>query len=79
MSRLPWAFKPADHPGWTAHGIVLNNHTATLAALAGRDGLDEAAVAAEVLKVLTPAAIAAALPVETAKLLADELARRLAG
>ncbi|MFQ6212476.1 N-acetylmuramoyl-L-alanine amidase, partial [Bacillus mobilis] len=56
MSRLPWAFKPADHDGETAHGIVLTNMTHSLLTannlatnadtkatqiLARLDGLDE--------------------------------------
>ncbi|MEU5946321.1 N-acetylmuramoyl-L-alanine amidase [Micromonospora sp. NPDC047465] len=56
LSRLPWAFKPADHDGETAHGIVLNNLTHSLLTannlatnadtkatqiLARLDGLDE--------------------------------------
>ncbi|MEV7263964.1 N-acetylmuramoyl-L-alanine amidase [Micromonospora aurantiaca] len=48
-----------------------------LAALTGRDPVDEAAVAAQLLTVLTPAAIAAALPAETARQVAAELATRL--
>ncbi|MFJ8687201.1 hypothetical protein [Micromonospora wenchangensis] len=44
----------------------------------GQDPVDERAVAAELLKVLTPAAIAAALPDEVARQVADELAGRLA-
>lgn len=49
--------------------------TAVLAS-AGSD-VDEAAVAAEVLKVLTPEAIAAAIPDDIAEQVADELAQRL--
>lgn len=87
MSRLPWAFKPADHPeGTTAHAIVLNGHTASLGALrtdlarmAGREPASAQEIAAEMLRVLTPQAIAAAVPAELAKDVADELAARLAG
>jgi hypothetical protein len=48
------------------------------AAIAGLDIVDEAAVAAAVLAVLTPQAIAAALPDEVAEQVAQELAERLA-
>ncbi|MEU5950523.1 hypothetical protein ABZ793_33980 [Micromonospora sp. NPDC047465] len=83
LSRLPWAFKPADHGGkTTAHAIVLNGHTRTLTAIAGRDLVDEQQVAADLapalLAVLTPQAIAAAVPAEFAGQVADELAARLA-
>lgn len=52
---------------------------AALAQVKGIDGTDEKALAAELLKVLTPAAIAAALPPDLAQQVADELAARLAG
>jgi hypothetical protein len=48
------------------------------AAIAGLDAVDETAVAAAVLAVLTPQAIAAALPDEVAEQVAQELAERLA-
>lgn len=48
------------------------------AAIAGLDTVDEVAVAAAVLAVLTPQAIAAALPDEVAEQVAQELAERLA-
>lgn len=47
------------------------------AAIAGLDTVDEQAVAAAVLAVLTPQAIAAALPAEVAEQVAQELADRL--
>ncbi|MEU6387664.1 hypothetical protein ABZ847_29370 [Streptomyces bauhiniae] len=43
----------------------------------GQDPVDEKAVAVELLKVLTPTAIAAALPDEVARQVADELGARL--
>lgn len=47
------------------------------AAIAGLDAVDEQAVATAVLAVLTPQAIAAALPAEVAEQVAQELADRL--
>lgn len=51
---------------------------AQLEALAGRDLVDEPAVAAAVVAALDPAAFAAALPHDLAQRVADELAARLA-
>lgn len=56
---------------------VLNRAAAAAVVAAGKDPVDEAAVAAELLKVLTPQAIAAAVPPELAAQVADELARRM--
>lgn len=50
---------------------------AAITAALGRDLVDEQAVAAAVLAVLTPQAIAAALPAEVAEQVAQELADRL--
>ncbi|MCI4061668.1 hypothetical protein MRQ36_03380 [Micromonospora sp. R77] len=50
---------------------------AEVAALAGKDMVDEQAIVAGILATLTPQAIAAALPPTVAKQVADELARRL--
>lgn len=52
--------------------------TARVAQLAGADLVDEAAIVSGVLSELTPAAIAAAIPPELARQVADELAARLA-
>ncbi|MEV4760157.1 hypothetical protein AB0J86_34355 [Micromonospora sp. NPDC049559] len=52
--------------------------TAQVAALSGKDFTDENAIVAGVLAVLTPAAIAAAIPPTLARQVADELAARLA-
>lgn len=52
--------------------------TAQVAAQAGRDLVDEPAIIAGVLAGLDPAAIAAAIPPELARQVADELANRLA-
>ncbi|MEV6801326.1 hypothetical protein AB0M91_23710, partial [Micromonospora rifamycinica] len=49
----------------------------TVSTALGQDPIDEQAVAAELLRVLTPEAISAALPDEVARQVADELARRL--
>ncbi|MEU5668942.1 hypothetical protein ABZ749_00965 [Micromonospora sp. NPDC047753] len=52
---------------------------AQLAALAGRDLVDEPAIVAGVLASLTPEKIAAAIPPAQVKAVADELARRMQG
>jgi hypothetical protein len=52
--------------------------TARVAQLVGADLVDEAAIVSGVLAELTPAAIAAAIPPELARQVADELAARLA-
>jgi hypothetical protein len=52
--------------------------TARVAQLAGADLVDEAAIVSGVLSELTPEAIAAAIPPELARQVADELAARLA-
>lgn len=56
---------------------VLNRAAAAAVAAAGADPVDEQAVAVELLKVLTPQAIAQALPDDVARQVADELARRM--
>ncbi|MFG3709476.1 hypothetical protein [Micromonospora sp. NPDC047730] len=89
LSRLPWAFAPAEHAGKkTAHALVLQDLPrlvatvrSELAEQAGRDVVDEQQVAAglapALLAVLTPQAIAAAIPTDIAGQVADELAGRL--
>jgi hypothetical protein len=78
--------KPGEQPRKLAAGTWLgySDHRHRLtesrigAAIAGLDTVDEVAVAAAVLAVLTPQAIAAALPDEIAEQVANELATRLA-
>lgn len=57
----------------------LTDITNRIAALAGADPVDEAAIVAGVLAGLDPTAIAAAIPLDIAERVADELRDRLAG
>lgn len=59
-------------------GKTITGMSAALAALSGKDLVDEPAIVAGVLAGLDPAAIAAAIPPELARQVADELASRLA-
>lgn len=86
--------KPGKNPDgtpvnthWTAANYMQNTYNATVSArgyaadaraLAGKDNADEAAIAAAVLAGLDPAKIAAAIPADLARQVADELAARLA-
>lgn len=68
---------------WAASSYLQNIYAAavsarTYSAAAAKDDADEAAIIAGVLAGLDPAAIAAAIPPELARLVADELAARLA-
>ncbi len=73
--------EPVGHPSLTSLGGQLVALRADFAKFAGRDLVDERAVAAElaplVLAGLSPEKIAAAIPPTMAKQVADELARRL--
>lgn len=73
LSRLPWAFKPADHAGLTAHALVLNELTADVAELKARptSPADPAALKSALLDPEVLAAIATAVN--------DEDHRRSAG
>src|SRR5262249_22257909 len=53
------------------------NMALQLTALSGKDFTDEEAIVSGILAVLTPQAIAAAIPANLAKQVADELAARL--
>jgi hypothetical protein len=64
---------------WTGYADHRRNAIlGSVSAAIGRDLVDEQEIAAAVLTVLTPQAIAAALPPEVAKQVAQELAERLA-
>ncbi|MFG3715810.1 hypothetical protein [Micromonospora sp. NPDC047730] len=75
---------PAPHrvAGSKSHGNAvvdkLGHITATLAAVAAKDGADEAEIVSGVLAGLSPETIAAAIPTDLAERVAAELARRLA-
>ncbi|MBM0274143.1 hypothetical protein [Micromonospora tarensis] len=70
--------KQVDHPTLTSIAGQLTALQTALTALATRDVVDEAAVARDLLGVLTPEKIAAAIPPTMAQQVADELVRRLA-
>lgn len=86
LSAPPGATNPdgSPNPRWTASSYLTGNYTlvgrvlAQLAALAGKDFTDEAAIAEQVLAGLDPVKIAAAVPADIARQVADELAARLA-
>ncbi|MFR9778488.1 hypothetical protein ACL02O_20845 [Micromonospora sp. MS34] len=73
--------KPVTHPTLTSLGGQLAALRADIAALAAKDLVNEQEVAAQVapavLAVLTPEAIAGAIPPQIAKDVADEIARRM--
>ncbi|MFI1197685.1 hypothetical protein ACH4T9_31115 [Micromonospora sp. NPDC020750] len=74
-----WLLSP---PGTKVPGVspAAGSPLAVMVAAAGRTAdVDEQAVAAELLRVLTPAAIAAAIPQALAAQVADELGARIAG
>lgn len=74
--------KPVDHPSLISLGGQLAAVRADLAALAGRDLVDESEIASElapaVLAQLTPERIVAAIPATLARQVVDELSRRIA-
>ncbi|MCF0094519.1 hypothetical protein [Micromonospora sp. MH99] len=71
-----WLVSAPNSPG-VVDGPAPNSPLAALLAAAGRPAVDVPALATEVLRVLTPQAIADAIPASLAKEVADELARRL--
>lgn len=76
LRRLPWQYIGGGIPaGKSTLRVLAELHTQVTGEQP--DPVDERQVAAEVLAVLTPAAIAAALPDEVARQVADELARRM--
>ncbi|MER5703469.1 hypothetical protein ABT023_16210 [Micromonospora sp. NPDC002296] len=76
-ARKTWTWDLLNGAGTDEAYRVLTRAATAAVAAAGRDPVDERAVAAELLTVLTPGAIAAALPDDVARQVADELAARL--
>lgn len=77
IARAVWNWDLHNGDGTDPAYRVLNRAAAAAVAAAGADPVDEQAVAVELLKVLTPQAIAQALPDDVARDVADELARRM--
>ncbi|MEK8108644.1 hypothetical protein NKG94_34410 [Micromonospora sp. M12] len=72
---LPGDKQQRNEPNKIAETLTALKTQLTL--LSGRDFVDEPAIARDLLAVLTPEKIAAAIPTTMARQVADELARRL--